>query len=218
MVASIAYCGGVSTSALSSTASRTEIRSPALTGVGVEHSSGSTWGATVRATYSTPEADTRTLYLQQWPPGASCPVPSVRTACGRLVREARTYSTEAPGQDVHYVSAQPVASESSSSLRRACPLSRARSAAGWCTCARKEEEGSGVEAGKAPHSTAAALAGRGEDSGRAWRGWRHTTPTSSFLRARRTEPTRCWVASRRSRRHGAPLDDRCEAHLGAAPR
>ena len=41
-IASIAYRGGVSTSALSSMASRTKIRSPALTEVGLVHSSGST--------------------------------------------------------------------------------------------------------------------------------------------------------------------------------
>jgi len=33
-----------------------------------------------------------------WAPGASCPVPQVRTARRRLVRVARTYSTEAPGR------------------------------------------------------------------------------------------------------------------------
>ena len=65
---------------------------------------------------------------------------------------------------------------------------------------------------------AAAQAGRGGDGSWAWRGWqRRTTPRSSCLRARPAAPMRCWAASRRSRRHGAPLDGRCEGHLGAAP-
>ena len=56
------------------------------------------WGATVRGAYSTPEAaGTCTAYAQKRPARASCPVPSVRTARGRLVRVARTYST-APGR------------------------------------------------------------------------------------------------------------------------
>ena len=70
---------------------------------------------------------------------------------------------------------------------------------------------------RSPHMTAAALPDRGGDDGRAWRGRRRTTLRSSFLRARRSEPMRCWVASQRSRRHGAPLGGRCEGHLGAAP-
>ena len=57
-----------------------------------------TWGATVRGTYPTPEAGTRTQYVQYAGPWASRPALPVRTQRGRLVRVARTYPTEAPGR------------------------------------------------------------------------------------------------------------------------
>ena len=47
------------------------------------------------ATYSTPEAGTRTAYV---PWRTSCPAPQVRTLRRRLVRVARTYCTEATGR------------------------------------------------------------------------------------------------------------------------
>eukprot|EP00964_Phaeocystis_antarctica_P077902 scaffold48415_cov61-Phaeocystis_antarctica.AAC.2 len=53
------------------------------------------WGATVRGTYGTPEAGTRTVYV---PWRSSCPVPQARTLRRRPVRVACTYSTEAPGR------------------------------------------------------------------------------------------------------------------------
>ena len=46
----------------------------------------------VRGTYGTSEADPRTAYVEY------CPEPSVRTARRRLVRVARTYSSEARGR------------------------------------------------------------------------------------------------------------------------
>ena len=52
-------------------------------------------GATVRGTYGTPGAGTRTVHIL-W--HSSCPVPQVRTLRRRRVRVACTYSTEAPGQ------------------------------------------------------------------------------------------------------------------------
>jgi hypothetical protein len=51
-----------------------------------------TWGATVRGAIRT--ACDRTVV----PRPGSCPKPQVRTARGRPVRVARTYSTEAPGR------------------------------------------------------------------------------------------------------------------------
>ena len=54
---------------------------------------------TERGTCGTPEAGTRTQYVQYTGAvGAGCPVPPVRTQRGRLVRVARTYPTEAPGR------------------------------------------------------------------------------------------------------------------------
>ena len=50
---------------------------------------------TVRGTYGTPEAGTRTAHVR-W--RTSCPAPLVRTARRRPVHVARTYSTEAPGR------------------------------------------------------------------------------------------------------------------------
>ena len=68
------------------------------------------WGATVRGTYGTPEAGTRTQYVQCVMPGGQAALRLrymyVPNAGARLVRVACTYPTEAPGVISGHVSAQ----------------------------------------------------------------------------------------------------------------
>ena len=50
------------------------------------------WGATVRGTYGTPEAGTRTAHVRQRPPGASCPEAGLCLWYVYRTREAGTRS------------------------------------------------------------------------------------------------------------------------------
>ena len=61
-----------------------------------------TWGATARGTYGTPEAGTRTAPYVPW--RTSCPVPQVRTLRKRPVHVAHTFSTAAPGRTCQHSS------------------------------------------------------------------------------------------------------------------
>jgi len=84
---------------------------------------GSTCGATVRGTYGTPEAGTRTAHV---PWRSSCPVPQVRTLRRRLVRVACTYTKEAPGRAGQHGAARPSAADPC----RRSPPSAARASLG----------------------------------------------------------------------------------------